>query len=284
MPSTTRGRAVNGDYEIEYEALGDADSRPLLLVNGFTSQMIRWPEGLCRQLTARGFYVVAFDNRDVGLSTKTPQGAPDYTLSDMAADGLAVLDALAIDRAHVVGMSMGGMIAQVMAIEHPGRVASLCSIMSTTGDPSVGGASDEAMTALRTPPPRERAGYIEHAVASARLVSGTRFDEAAARDLAAASYDRCFHPEGALRQMAAIVAAPDRTESLRRLDVPTLVVHGRLDPLIRLDGGEATAAAVPGSELVVFDEMGHDLPESVWPQLVARLDALAARAGAARTG
>jgi pimeloyl-ACP methyl ester carboxylesterase len=274
---------VNGDYEIEYEAFGEG-SRPLLLVNGFTSQMIRWPDGLCQQLIDRDFRPVAYDNRDVGLSTKTAPGAPDYTLSDMAADGMAVLDALGIERAHVAGTSMGGMIVQVMAIEHPERVASLCSIMSTTGDRSVGGASDEAMAALRTPPPADRAGYVEHAVVSGRLVSGTQFDEAAARELAAASYDRSFHPDGALRQMAAIMAAPDRTEALRRLDVPTLVVHGRLDPLIRLDGGEATAAAVPGAELVVFDEMGHDLPESMWPELVARLDALATAAESAHTG
>jgi pimeloyl-ACP methyl ester carboxylesterase len=284
MPSTARGRAVNGDYEIEYEVLGDAGGRPMLLVNGFTSQLIRWPEAFCQQLTDSGFRVVRYDNRDVGLSTKTPPGAPDYTLSDMAADGLAVLDVLGIDRAHVVGLSMGGMIVQVMAIEHPDRVASMCSVMSTTGDRSVGGASDEAMAALRTPPPAERDGYVEHAVASGRIVSGMRFDEAAARQLAGASYDRCFHPEGALRQMAAIMAAPDRTEALRQLDVPTLVVHGRLDPLIRLDGGEATAAAVPGAELLVFDEMGHDLPESTWSELVDRLDALAARAESARTG
>ena len=284
MISTARGRAVNGDYEIEYDVHGDSGGRPLLLVNGFMSQMISRPEELCRQLCARDFRVVRYDNRDVGLSTKTPPGAPDYTLSDMAADGVAVLDALGIDRAHVAGTSMGGMIVQVMAIEHPDRVASLCSIMSTTGDRSVGGASDEAMVALRTPPPSERAGYIEHAVATGRLVSGTRFDEAAARELAGASYDRCFHPEGALRHMAAIMAAPDRTEALRRLDVPTLVVHGRLDPLIRLDGGEATAAAVPDAELVVLDEMGHDLPEFVWPELVDRLDALATRAGSARAG
>jgi pimeloyl-ACP methyl ester carboxylesterase len=281
MP-TTRGRAVNGDYEIEYEVLGDAAGRPLLLVNGFGSQLIRWPESLCRQLTERGFRVVCYDNRDVGLSTKTPPDAPDYTLSDMAADGMAVLDALGINRAHVAGTSMGGMIVQVMAIEHPDRVMSLCSIMSTTGDRSVGGASEEAMVALRTPPPADRAGYIEHAVTTGRVVAGTQFDETAARQLAAASYDRCFHPAGAIRQMEAIMAARDRTEALGRLDVPTLVVHGRLDQLIELDGGEATAAAVPGAELVVFDQMGHDLPESILTELAELLDALAARAESAR--
>jgi pimeloyl-ACP methyl ester carboxylesterase len=284
MPSTARGRAVNGDYEIEYEAFGDVDRPAWLLVNGFTSQMITWPDRFCRQLVDRGFRAIRFDNRDVGLSTKTPSGAPDYTLSDMAADGIAVLDALEVDRSHVAGRSMGGMIVQLMAIEHPERVASLCSIMSTTGDPTVGGASDEALTALRTPPPSDRAGYIEHSVASGRVICGTLFDEATAREAAAEAYDRCFHPAGAVRQMAAIMAAPDRTEALRRLDVPALVVHGRLDPLIRLDGGEATAAAIPGAELLVFDEMGHDFPEPLWPAYVDRFDALASRADTARAG
>jgi pimeloyl-ACP methyl ester carboxylesterase len=284
MPSTARGRAVNGDYEIEYEAFGDVDHPPWLLVNGFTSQMITWPDRFCDQLAERGYRAVRFDNRDVGLSTKTPPGGADYTLSDMAADGIAVLDALEIDRAHVAGRSMGGMIVQLMAIEHPERVVSLCSIMSTTGDPTVGGASDEALTALRTATPRDRAGYIEHSVASGRIICGTLFDEATARDAAAEAYDRCFHPAGALRQMAAIMAAPDRTDALRRLDVPALVVHGRLDPLIRLDGGEATAAAIPDAELVVYDEMGHDFPEPLWSAYLDGLEGLAARAGSARAG
>lgn len=285
--TTSAGRAVNGDHEIEFESFGTASDPVMLLVNGFTSQLIRWPEPFCRMLVDAGFRVVRYDNRDVGLSTKTPDhlvppaddlSAAPYSLSAMAADGVAVLDALGIESAHVAGRSMGGMIVQLMAIEHPDRVASMCSIMSTTGDRDVGGATDEAIEALRSPPPAERSAFVEHSVATGRVISGPLYDPDAAAELAGASFDRCFHPQGALCQLAAITTASDRTAALRTLDVPTLVIHGRLDPLIQLDGGESTAAAVPDATLVVFDEMGHDWPTPLWPAYVEQMTEVAGRA------
>ena len=237
--------------------------------------------------------MIRFDNRDVGLSTKTEgpgpnlgairdavrsgeDAEPPYSLSDMASDAVAVLDAAAVERANVMGVSMGGMIAQRIAIDHPGRVASLTSVMSTPSNRD-GRATPEAMAALTTPPPSERDAYIDHSVTTARVNSGTHFDEAEQREYAGAAYDRCFHPRGAGFHMAAIMAAPDRTPNLKLLDVPTMVIHGRLDPLIQLDGGEATAAAVPGAVLRVYDDMGHDFPRALWPDFVADLTSVARR-------
>lgn len=280
-------RAAHDGIEIEYDSFGDRGAPPLLLVMGFTAQMTAWDEELCDLLASRGHFVVRFDNRDCGLSSKTAgdppdvaaimtavlQGAPvtspvPYDLSDMARDALAVLDDIGIERAHVVGASMGGMIAQQMAIEHPGRVASLTSIMSTTGAPGVGQATPEAMGALLSPPPADRDGAIARGVEVGRAISGPLFDEARARDVAGKSFDRSFHPQGAPFQLAAIAKTGDRTAGLRRLAVPALVIHGAADPLVQPSGGEATAAAIAGSRLLMLAEMGHDLPRPLWPTVV----------------
>jgi pimeloyl-ACP methyl ester carboxylesterase len=265
----------NGDYDLWYDVVGPADARPLLLVGGFTAQAISWQDGFADAWIERGFRVITMDNRDVGLSTKSPESDTTlYTLSDMAADCIAVLDAVGVDRAHVFGNSMGGMIVQTIAIEHPTRVATLTSVMSTTGDPSVGRPSPEALAALTRPAPDERAEFIEHYVEGSKVYCGPRFDEAWTRLRAGREYDRCRHPAGAVHQMRAIIAGGDRTERLGGLGTPTLVVHGRADTLIAFDGGEATAAAIPGARLLALDEMGHNLPISYWPEILDAVCAL----------
>ena len=283
-------RADNDGVSIEYDTIGDTADPAVLLIMGFTAQMTAWDAEFCRMLADRGHLVVRFDNRDCGLSTKSEGEPPDvmalmmavlqgtpvteevpYTLSDMARDGLAVLDDLGIGRAHVVGASMGGMIAQQMAIEHPGRVLSLTSIMSTTGAADVGQGTQEAMTALLTPPPTERDAVIERGVELGRVICGPLYDEDVARQRFAEAYDRCFHPAGAPFQLAAITKTGDRTAALEGLDVPTLVIHGKADPLIQPSGGEATAAAVPGARLLMLDQMGHDLPRPLWPEIVGAI-------------
>jgi pimeloyl-ACP methyl ester carboxylesterase len=251
---------------------------------------------LCHLLATKGYRVIRYDNRDVGLTTKTDGPTPDiaalfeerlagkvppsppYTLSDMAADGMAVLSALGVERAHVVGMSMGGMIVQLMAIEHPDRVRSMTSIMSTTGNPAVGTSSPEALAALATPPPTERDAYLDFQVNLWRIISGPLYDPVYRRERAGLFYDRMFWPTGAAFQMAAILSAPDRTDQLAKLDLPTLVIHGRADPLVALSGGEATAAALPSAKLVVYNDMGHDLPVPLFPDYVADIVTVAGRA------
>jgi pimeloyl-ACP methyl ester carboxylesterase len=263
-------------------------------VMGLGTQMIAWDEELCQRFADRGFFVIRFDNRDVGLSTKIeapdldvaaaigaalagqPPDAP-YLLTDMADDAFGLLDHLGIDRAHVVGASMGGMIAQTMAIARPERVATLTSIMSTTGDPDVGTATPEAMALLMTRPPADREAYVANAVASSRLLHGPvlPFDEARAADRAARSFDRCFHPAGVGRQLVAIIASGDRTAALADVAVPTLVIHGDVDPLVNHSGGVATAKAVPGAQLLTIAGMGHGLPPERWDEIV---DAIVAHA------
>ena len=287
--------AVNG-IEVHYDVTGDDDGVPLLLVMGLGAQMIAWDDDFCAALADRGFTVIRYDNRDVGLSTwfdgspgadlvtltaamaGQPVEAP-YLLSDMAADGVALLDHLGVEAAHVVGASMGGMIAQTIAIEHPARVLSLTSIMSTTGDPTVGGPTGEALAVLVAPRPRDRAEAIERGVTTTRVIaSPDHFDEALARERHAGFYDRAFNPEGIGRQLLAIMASGDRTEALHTLDVATLVIHGDADPLVQPSGGEATAAAIPGAELLVLEGMGHDLPPAYWTPVVEAITKLAARA------
>jgi pimeloyl-ACP methyl ester carboxylesterase len=286
--------AANG-LQVCYETFGRPDDDPLLLVNGFTSQLLGWDGDLCRKLAAAGFFVIRYDNRDVGFSTKTKGTPPNlgriaaalrsgatpevpYTIAEMAADGMGLLSALGIESAHVAGVSMGGMIVQQMAIDQPGRVRSLTSIMSTTGNRTVGRPSPEVWQQLLTAPPREREAHVEHQVAMWRITSGPLFEEAYRRCAAAEAYDRSFWPRGASFQMAAIQTAGDRTEALARLDVPTLVIHGRVDPLVGLSGGEATAAAIPHAKLAVYNDMGHDLPPPLFDQYVADLVAVAQRA------
>jgi pimeloyl-ACP methyl ester carboxylesterase len=285
-------RAAANGIELEYETFGSPSDPPLLLVMGFTAQMTSWDDGLCRRLADGGHRVIRFDNRDVGLSTKLDgvqfdirgaltalmTGSPcppvPYTLSDMAADAFGLLDALGIETAHVVGASMGGMIVQTMAIEHPERVLTMTSIMSNTGEREYGQPRGEAVQALLTAVPTERAEYVEHAVTVAKIIGSPRFtDGSTIRARAAAAYDRSFYPEGSARQLGAIVSAPPRADGLRALSVPTLVIHGRADPLIQLSGGERTAELVPGASLLVANDMGHDLPEPLWPLVTAAIGA-----------
>lgn len=283
------------DIEICYESFGDDDAPPILLVMGLGAQMTLWSPGFISELLDRGFRVIRFDNRDAGLSTKTDGPPPDvmamyaafasgqpidapYTLSLLASDAVGLLDALEIPAAHIVGASMGGMIVQTIAIEHPDRVLSLTSIMSTTGHTEVGQPDPEAMMALLSPVPEGREAVIESSVSTSRLISGDLFDETESRRVATESYDRCFNPAGTMFQIAAIAASGDRTDGLAALDMPTLVIHGRQDRLVTLSGGEATAKAVPGAELLVFGLMGHDMPRRYWPQMADAIFNIAARA------
>ena len=287
--------SVNG-LDIEVEEFGDPADPPLLLIMGLGAQMIVWPEELCRQLADAGHHVIRFDNRDVGLSSWFDgAGVPDmeavfedavagrpvespYSLSDMADDAVGVLDALGIDSAHIVGASMGGMIAQQVAIRHPDRTRSLCSIMSMPrfiiGDP-------EVTAVLMAEDPGTREGRIEDGIKGSRLLTGVGFpfDEERSRATAEATIDRAWHPEGTARQMAAILADGDRTEALRGVTAPTVVVHGTSDRLVLPQGAEETAAAVPGAELVWIDGMGHELPLGAHQQIVDAVCRLVERAG-----
>ena len=290
MPHT-----IANDITIEYEVIGDIADPALLLVMGLGGQLISWPDPFCAQLADRGFAVVRYDNRDVGLSQKFEDaGTPDllgalgsgdavlapYTLGDMADDGIALIEGLGLSPAHIVGASMGGMIVQEMVIRHPGAVRSLCSIMSTTGDRSVGQPTPDALAVLLQPPPATRAEVIEAGVRGSRVIGSPRYptDEAELRAGAALAYDRSYYPQGPARQIAAILSAEDRTAALGAVDVPTLVIHGDADPLVTPTGGEATAKAVPGSELLVIEGMGHDLPEALWPEVIAAIAANANQA------
>lgn len=278
---------ANG-IEICYDDWGSAEHEPLLLVMGLGAQLISWPTGFCSALLAEGFRVIRFDNRDAGLSTKTAGTAPDfmtlveaatagqqietpYSLSDMAADAMALLDHLQLDDAHVVGASLGGMIAQTIAIEHAHRVRSLTSIMSTTGNPAIGKATGDAMRALLQPSPADREAFLDHYVATGLLLAGGFLDPAHHRTRGAEEFDRSFYPKGAAFQLAAIAATGDRTERLGAVHAPTLVIHGAADPLIQLDGGAATAAAIPDAELLVIEDMAHSLPEAHWTTMAGAI-------------
>jgi pimeloyl-ACP methyl ester carboxylesterase len=284
-------RAAANGIEIEYESFGDDGAPAIVLIMGLGAQMVLWDEAFCAALVERGFRVVRFDNRDVGGSTKLeaagkpsvlaamdalragrPIDAP-YRLGDMAADTVGLLDALGLERAHVAGASMGGMIAQTIAIRHPERLLTMTSIMSTTGDPDLPPPTPEALRALMTPAPEERDAHIEHAVAAARVLGspGFPFDEAGIRERAARSYDRCYYPPGFARQLVAVWASGGRRAALAAVRTPTLVVHGDADPLIPLAAGRATAAAVPGADLMVVEGMGHDLPRPVWERLAGAI-------------
>lgn len=290
---------ANG-IELEYDAFGREDGEPLLLVMGLGSQMIHWDEGFCEGLASRGFHVLRFDNRDVGLSTKLggepappipemmerlgrgePSGAP-YSLSDMAADTAGLLEGLGLGSAHVLGASMGGMIAQLLALEQPERVRSVVSLMSTTGARDLPGPTPEASRVLTTPAPTEREAYVEHMVEVSRTIGspGFAFDEARARERAGRAYDRGFHPAGVARQLAAILCTPSRREALRKLRRPAAVVHGAADPLIPVAAGRDTANAIPGAEWLEIPGMGHDLPVGVWERLQRAVARTARRAGA----
>ncbi len=274
MPKAT----VNG-IEIEYVTDGDPSDPPLLLVMGLGAQLTAWPEGFVDGLRKRGFFLIRFDNRDSGLSTKF-DGLPDiaalfsgtdvssalYRVEDMADDAAGLLGALGIDKAHVVGVSMGGMITQALVINHPDLFLTATSVMSTTGDRAVGAPTGEAMTALLRPVATSREEAIEASIEGSRVIGSPAYptEERLLRVRAGAAYDRSYCPEGTARQLAAILASPDRTVGLNGVRIPFLVVHGDADPLVTPSGGAATAAAVPGSKLLAIPGMGHDLPEPLW--------------------
>jgi pimeloyl-ACP methyl ester carboxylesterase len=278
-------RAEANGIELEYETFGSPDDPAIVLISGLGAQLITFHPDFCDQLVCRGYRVIRFDNRDVGLSTKVPEG--DYSLADMADDTAGLLDALGIDAAHIVGVSMGGMIAQMVAIRHPQRVLSLTSIMSTTGDTNVGGATPEAMARLTAAPGPTREERIASSIESSRVIWGDTpefpFDEELARWRAETSVDRAYDPEGTARQMVAIRATGDRTPQLRELSVPTLVIHGTNDPLVRPSGGEATAAAIPGAELLLIEGMGHGVARPAYERIADAIDRLATRASATTT-
>ena len=279
---------VNG-IKIEYETFGNPLGRPLLLIIGLGRQMIHWDDDLCKDLAGRGHYVIRFDNRDVGLSTKFDEAGipnlteihkkimqgekikPPYTLYDMADDTVGLLDALEITKAHICGVSMGGMIAQTLAIRHPSRVLSLISIYSTTGNPEVPQPKPEVVEMLVTPPPKERELNIEFMLGFSKIIAGPGFplDEKWTRRIMAESYDRCFYPQGMARQFIAILTQVSRGPYLASVKAPALVIHGTDDPLMPVEGGKETAKAIPGAQLMLIDGMGHDLPHSgAWPRIV----------------
>ena len=286
---------VNG-IEIYHETIGDPADPTMFLIMGLGTQMIGWDIEFCRSLADRGFHVVRYDNRDVGLSTHFEQpvdlmallgsfagGDPvdvPYLLTDMAADAAGLLDHLDVEQAHVVGVSMGGMIAQTLAIEHADRVLTLTSIMSTTGDPDVGAPTAEAMQAIMAPPATTREEAADTFVMHAHTWGSPAYiDEDRLRAISGAAYDRAHDPEGGARQLAAVLASGSRSEALRNLAIPTLVIHGTEDKLVQPSGGERTAEVIPDAKLVMIEGMGHDLPPQLWPQVI---DAIATHAAAER--
>jgi pimeloyl-ACP methyl ester carboxylesterase len=279
-----------------YEDFGDPADPTLLLIMGLGTQMIAWHEDLCRLLAARGLHVVRFDNRDAGRSTHVPgrpptvsqllrrsRGAAHYTLTDMAQDTAGLLGELGLAPAHVVGASMGGMIAQTLAVEHPRLVRSLVSMMSTTGARRAGQPALRMYPLLLRRAPRERDAFVAHAVALFTAIGSTGIpqDTDDVRALAALSFDRDRDPHATGRQLAAIVASGDRTAALAKIDVPTLVVHGTADRLVTPSGGRATLQAIPGARMLTIKGLGHDLPRAIWPQLVDAIVENAALAGRA---
>ena len=279
-------RTHANNIEIEYETFGDPSSKPLLLVMGIEAQMFYWPDEMCESLANQGFYVIIFDNRDVGLSTKFKDADLlntteiftklimgenvdiPYTLEDMADDAVGLLDHLNIDKAHICGVSRGGMIVQIIAIRHPTRVLTLTSIMSATGDPKFHPTPEFQQEAYK-PIPTEREANIEENIKRERLRYGTLpFDEERAREYYTKAYDRSFNPKSAERHMLAVVAAGNIKSRLKSIKVPTLVIHGKEDPLVPKEGGIDVADGIPGAELLLIDGMGHSLPSEVVPQII----------------
>jgi len=296
VPHSAAAFAKAKGIDIAYDTFGFESDPAMLLIMGLGVQMVVWDEAFCTKLAARGYWVIRFDNRDVGLSTRlTEAGVPNiaavmeaqslgqpptvpYTLEDMAKDAIGLLDALDIGSAHVVGLSMGGMIGQIMAYRFPERVRSFTSIMSTTGDPSLPPPTPEALEVLIVPIPPERSAYVEGWLNVWRVLSGPRIpvEEALGRKWAELSHQRGLNPTGFLRQMAAVMASGSRKDILKAIRVPTLVIHGDADPLVPLECGIDTANAIPGAKLRIIEGMGHTLPEAVWSQVI---DAIAGHAG-----
>jgi pimeloyl-ACP methyl ester carboxylesterase len=287
-------RAHSNGIEIEYETFGDPADPTLLLVMGLGCQLTWWSPDFVQAFVDRGFHVVIFDNRDVGLSTKIPthidlmaavagylQGDPieaPYQIADMAADAWGLLDAIGVRRAHLLGGSMGGMIVQQMAIDASERVLTLTSVMSTTGDPDVGQPTPEAVAVLLEPAPTEREAYLAQSVITGRLLAGPEHcDEDWILERNARAFDRCFHPEGVTAQLIAIVTSPSRSDGLRALDLPALVVHGDIDPLVTISGGERTAECLQGCEYLRLEGMGHDIPRYYWSTIIEHVTSMASR-------
>jgi len=286
--ATQMAQVTGNGITIEYDTFGESSEKPLLLVMGLGAQMTRWREEFCQLLAQQGHYVIRFDNRDVGLSERFDSaGAPDmaqlfmqaqageaitaaYTLDDMAQDAFGVLDALGIDRAHICGASMGGMIVQTMAIQQPQRVLSMVSIMSTTGNPDLPSSTPEASAALMSPAGTSLESVLDRAVAVSRVIGSPDYQDTAdqIRQRAQADFERSFYPVGVARQMAAIAASGNRRPLLTQVSTPTLVIHGTDDPLVPLAGGIDTHEAISGSRLETFAGMGHDLPEALWSKIV----------------
>lgn len=269
--------AHNGDCRIYYETFGDPTDPTLLLVNGLGSQCINYQVAWCERFVAAGFHVIRFDNRDVGLSTHFPDAAVDergacYRLADMADDAIAVLDAAGIERAHVMGLSMGGMIVQQLAIEHRQRLLTAVSVMSRTGEPGYGGSTPAANAIHTGPPATDRDSAVDRHLAGMRTWGSPAYvDEQRGRADAEAAFDRCFDPGGTQRQFLAIVASGSRADGLRSVTTPMLVIHGTADTLIDISGGVRTAELVPGAEFVAIEGMGHDYPPELWDRWVAEV-------------
>ncbi|MHA2405184.1 MAG: alpha/beta fold hydrolase [Candidatus Hermodarchaeia archaeon] len=276
------------EIELCYDTFGESTDPPMLLIMGLGAQMIRWDEAFCKQLASSGFWVIRYDNRDVGKSTKfeaagvpnamelrlkAQQGEPlsvPYTLEDMALDAVGLLDALNIKQAHVVGVSMGGMIAQTIAIHHSERVRTLTSIMSSTGNPDLPPPQPEALMLISQTPPSNRDENIEFTVKRQQFLNGPHYliDDAYVRQYAGRAFDRSFYPQGTARQLGAILASGSRKEALKTVQIPTLVIHGDADPLVPIEGGKDTTASIPGAKLFIIKGMGHDIPAKVAPQII----------------
>ena len=287
-PRTARANGI----DICYEIFGEADAEPMMLIMGLGAQMVLWDDAFCERLAARGFRVIRFDNRDIGQSSqlsggkrltplellklrflKIPVTAP-YKLRDMAEDTIALMDVLGIRSAHLVGASMGGMIAQEIAIIFPERVRSLTSIMSTTGNPKVPPPTREAAAMLMAPPPKSRDEYIARFAQNWKILRAGRFpeDEALDRSRAERTYERGLNPAGVGRQLRAILASGSRKARLAAVKAPTLVIHGTIDPLVHPAGGKDTAASIPGAKLIMIEGMGHALPRRFWPEIIDAID------------
>jgi len=286
--------AVSDGVSIAYDTFGEPGEPPVLLVMGLGAQLIAWDEDFCSMLAGRGRYVIRYDNRDCGRSTKFDDhpvhigrlmaavGSGDlpaaramlpYSLQDMADDGLGLLTALGIEQAHVVGSSMGGMIAQLMAISHPARVLTLTSMMSSTGEPAYGRSAPAAQQALFDPRPADREGYIATSERALTWSSRRYANLHAIRELAARSYDRAYYPAGVGRQLGAMLLAGSRADALKALNVPTLVIHGLDDTLVDPSGGRRTAELIPGASLLLIADMGHDRPRELWDDLCDAIEA-----------
>lgn len=280
-------KAIVNQVEIEYETIGDPESKPLLLIAGLGSQLLAWPEEVCKKFKKAGFFVIKFDNRDVGLSTKFDNaGIPDfakisaayargetpdvtYTLEDMADDAIGILNDLKIEKAHVLGASMGGMIAQVIGYRHPTRVLSLTIVMSTTGNPQLTPGKPEVMMQFFAPVPSERDAYITEMVKRDSLLYGTfSFNQKQSKKYRSKEYDRCYYPAGIARQMGALAVPGNLKPKLGAISAPTLVIHGNKDPFYLVEAGKDIATSIPGAELLVIDGMGHSFPSEILSKII----------------